>query len=100
VGDELAELAAEEPGGGVVAPLQLGVASLDYSERTQLLALVLVDGSVAMCKGSACGLSTLGELVFSHWVGEPEERAVVARIGAEAQLLAVGSAGGEVRLYR
>jgi hypothetical protein len=102
VGDELAELEAGGSGGGAGGSPQpqLGVAALDYSERTQLLALVLADGSVAMCKASACGLSTLGELVFSHWACGPGEGAVVARIGAEAQLLAVGTAAGEVQLFR
>lgn len=95
---ELAELAGSE-GSGHTVP-QLGITAMDYSERTQLLALVLSDGSVAMCKASACGLSVLGELVFSHWACEPEEQAVCVAIGAEVQLLAVGTAAGEVLLYR
>jgi hypothetical protein len=94
---ELAELAAGEEG---TAGLQLGITAMDYSERMQLLALVLSDGSVAMCKASACGLSVLGELVFSHWVCEPQEQALCTAIGAEMQLLAVGTAMGEVQLYR
>ncbi len=98
MGMELAELAGSEEAGS--APPQLGITAMDYSERTQLLALVLSDGSVAMCKASACGLSVLPEMVFSHWVCEPEEQAVCVAIGAEMQLLAVGTVAGEVLLYR
>jgi hypothetical protein len=58
------------------------VVSLDYVARARLLAVVLEDGRVALCRASDGGLSPIDQLHLSHYVRRRGSGAVIAKIGA------------------
>lgn len=76
------------------------IIAMDFCERSRFLSLVLGDGSVALCVASQDGSSPLRELSLARWVCGAGSGACIARIGATAQLLAVGKVDGVVDLYR
>ncbi|KAG1677057.1 hypothetical protein FOA52_001227 [Chlamydomonas sp. UWO 241] len=79
------------------------IAGMHYCENSRCLALVLADGSAALCSGASSdsGNDPLDGLVLSHWLVVPPERhATCARVGWIAQMVAVGCSNGEVALYR
>eukprot|EP00955_Chlamydomonas_euryale_P088382 364373-Chlamydomonas_euryale.AAC.1 len=76
------------------------VADIHYCERSRALALVLADGSAALCSGIG-DAGPLDGLSLSHWlVAPPERHATCARIGWVPQLVAVGCSDGDVALFR
>lgn len=76
------------------------IVAMDFCEHSRFLSLVLGDGSVALCVASQDGSSPLRELSLARWVCGAGSGACIARIGATAQLLAVGKLDGVVDLYR
>ena len=64
------------------------------------MALVLADGSAALCRGAGEASPLVG-LSLSHWVVVPPARhATCARIGWLTQTVAVGCSNGEVAIFR
>ena len=78
----------------------VGISSMQYCDRSKLLVLVLQDGSCAMCGTSFGGHAPLSQVAFSYWVCFADKQATCAKIGASAQMVAVGCADGMVVLYR
>lgn len=76
------------------------IAQFDYADTCKLLAIVLTDGTCAMCQVADSGLHPLAQVAFSHWVCRSFPPAVCVRIGASSQLVAVGRLTGDVALYR
>lgn len=76
------------------------IVDLDFCEASRTLALLLNDGSVAICKAGGTSASLLDDLVVSHWLCGPEGLATCVRIGSHSQLIAVGLVTGQVALYR
>lgn len=100
-------LFATAPGSSSLDPLNLQqdsdsdrIVAMDFCEHSRFLSLVLGDGSVALCVASQDGSSPLRELSLARWVCGAGSGACIARIGATAQLLAVGKFDGVVDLYR
>jgi hypothetical protein len=89
----------EEDWGLGYGELQPGIFSMQYCEKSKTLVLVLSDGSCALLSVPV-GLSQVMDISFSHWVCSPEMRATCARIGASAQMIAVGNVLGHLVLYR
>lgn len=96
-GDLVRPLQQEWAGDEVPGP---GISSMQYCEKTKCLVAVLTDGSCAMLGIGAGGITQVHEIVFRHWVCAAHTRAVCARIGASAQMVAVGCANGTVALYK
>uniref|UniRef100_A0A383V6J0 RIC1 C-terminal alpha solenoid region domain-containing protein n=1 Tax=Tetradesmus obliquus TaxID=3088 RepID=A0A383V6J0_TETOB len=76
------------------------VCHMHYCEASRLLGAVFGDGSAALFSpGSAGGL--LGaSLDFRRWLAGPAARATRVQVGAQAQLIALGTASGAVHLLR
>lgn len=85
---------------GSTAGPEAAVIDISYSDELQRLALVLADGSVALCQTAAGGILPLGDLLHLHWACGPCGLAVRCALCARAQMLAVGFANGHVGLYR
>lgn len=77
------------------------VVDLDYSEKSSKLSITFEDGSTGFCNTDNL---TIHELRITHWITPPSDGSVqykvtCARIGDQANLLAVGCTDGTVLLF-
>ncbi|KAK9798509.1 hypothetical protein WJX73_005261 [Symbiochloris irregularis] len=74
---------------------------LDYAVGLRLLAALMGDGRCAILRASEdTGLFPPQHIEFSHWICSPGSGATCVRIGAKAQLVALGLSSGEVAIHR
>ncbi len=59
---------------GHVAHGRCAIVHMHHCDRAKLLALVLEDGSVAMCRSAESELAPLAHLELSHWLCGPATR--------------------------
>lgn len=93
-------LPEEDWGSGYIDTLP-GIISMHHCEKARALVVVLSDGSCALLSMQETqGLTQLQDIAFSHWVCSPQMSATCARIGASAQMVAVGNTRGHLALFR
>lgn len=76
------------------------IVAMDYVSAARLLAVVLQGGRVAICHVAESGLSSPDPVQLSHFLCRAGSGAVMVRIGAAVQLVAVGLASGNINLHR
>jgi WD40 repeat protein len=75
------------------------IASIAHHTACSCSAILLEDGSVAMCMTDASESYGLAAFEIGEWLLEPSARATHAALSAQAQMLAVGCHDGVTRLW-